>query len=140
MFEFNDAQKGASPVASQKLPPIEGFEIEQGKVDANKDIKGLKPEWHDMASVTFNLSAIPKISVTDQNNVISFNFKWSTDPAKQKTLVERQGSTNWGLVGGLAGGGALAVGALLYLVLKPQPRPLAEGDLDTSDIPLHQPK
>jgi hypothetical protein len=137
VFEFNDTRKGESPVESQKQPPIEGFELEQRKTDVNKDVKGLNPEWHDMVSVTFNLSAIPKINVTDEYNVISFSYKWSTDPQKQKALVDRKGSTNWGLMGGLAGGGALALGAVLYFLLKPPPPPVPDGALDTNDLPLH---
>lgn len=114
VFEFNDAQKGTSPIPSQKVPPLEGFDLDQHKVDVNKDVRGLKPEWHDQVSVTFNLSAIPKIHVSDEYNVISFSFAWSTDPAKLKTLVDKSGQTNWGLVGGLAGGGVVAIGAVLY--------------------------
>jgi hypothetical protein len=140
VFEFNDAQKGTSPIPSQKASPIEGFELDQHKVDVNREVKGLNPELHDQVSVSFSLSAIPKIHVSDEYNVISFSFKWSTDPAKLKTLVDNAGQTNWGLVGGLAGGGAVVLGAALYYLLKPPPPPPVAGALDTSDLPSHSQK
>jgi hypothetical protein len=140
VFEFNDAQKGTSPIPSQKVSPLEGFELDQHKVDVNREVKGLNPELHDQVSVSFNLSAIPKIHVSDEYNVISFSFKWSTDPAKLKTLVDNAGQTNWGLVGGLAGGGAVVLGAALYYLLKPPPPPPVAGALDTSDLPSHSQK
>jgi hypothetical protein len=135
IFEFNDAQKGTSPIPSQKVSPIQGFQLEERKVDVNKDVKGLKPELHDQLYVTFNLDAIPKIHVADEYNVISYTFTWSTDPAKVKTLVDNTGKTNWGLVGGLAGGGAVAVGAVLYILLRPKPPVPPASPLDTSDLP-----
>lgn len=135
IFEFNDAQTGTSPIPSQRVSPIDGFLLEQRKVDINKDVKGLTPEWHDQLYVTFSLSAIPKIHVADEYNVISYSFTWSTDPAKLKMLIDNTGKTNWGLVGGLAGGGAVAVGVALYFLLKPAPPLPAASPLDTSDLP-----
>jgi hypothetical protein len=137
VFEFNDAQKGTSPIPSQKVSPLEAFQLDQGKVDVNKEVKGLTPEWHDQVSVSFDLSAIPKIHVSDEYNVISFSFNWSTDPFKLKTLVDNSEKTNWGLVGGLAGGGAVVLGVALYYLLKAPPPPLPATPLDTSDLPSH---
>jgi len=137
VFEFNDAQKGSSPIPSQKVSPLEGFELDQRKVDVNKEVKGLNPEWHDQVSVSFDLSAIPKIHVSDEYNVISFSFNWSTDPLKLKTLVDNSGKTNWGLVGGLAGGGAVVLGVALYYLLKAPPGLPPPTPLDTSDLPSH---
>jgi hypothetical protein len=138
VFEFNDTQKGSSPVASQKLPPIEGFELEQTKIDVNKDVKGLNPEWHDMVSVTFSLSAIPKINVADEYNVISFNFKWSSDPSKVKALVDQQGKSHPGVIAGVSSGVLVAGGIAAYFLLKSMKRP-APGiePLDTADLPSH---
>ncbi len=139
VFEFNDTQKGSSPVSSQKLSPIEGFELEQSKIDVNKDVKGLNPEWHDMVSVTFSLSAIPKISVADEYNVISFNFKWSSDPSKVKALVDQQGKSNPGVIVGVGSGIVVAGGIAAYFILKSMKHGGGEtiGPLDTTDLPSH---
>jgi hypothetical protein len=140
VFEFNDTQKGNSPVASQKLAPIEGFELEQGKIDVNREVKGLNPEWHDMVTVTFSLSAIPKINVADEYNVISFSFKWSSDPAKAKALVAHEGGVSPGAVVGISGGVLVAGGIAGYFIwnyLKSRPGPVGQGEVDTNDIPIH---
>jgi hypothetical protein len=138
VFEFNDTQKGTSPVPSAKQAPIEGFEVEQRKIDINREVKGLNPEWHDLVSVSFSLSAIPQISVTDEYNVISFTYKWSTDPAKAAKFTAKEGKTNWtlattlGVIGlGLAGGAGY-----YYWKHRPVP-PTPPGELDTSDLPVH---
>jgi hypothetical protein len=142
VFEFNDTQKGNSPVASQKVPPIDGFVLEQGKIDVNKEVRGLNPEWHDMVTVTFDLSAIPKINVTDEYNVISFNFKWSTDPAKIKALTDQKEKSNPGLIAGVTGGVVVAGGIAGYFIWKAMGNRNGGGltDLDTNDLPVHQPK
>jgi hypothetical protein len=141
VFEFNDTQKGTSPIPSSKQAPIEGFDIEQIKKDVNKEVKGLNPEYHDMISVTFNLSAMPQISVTDEYNVISYSFKWSSDPAKLAKYVSKEGKTNPAVVTTLTGGGVLILGVAGYFIWKylnpVKPPPL--GDLDTFDLPSHTP-
>jgi|WetSurMetagenome_2_1015567.scaffolds.fasta_scaffold00055_8 hypothetical protein len=137
VFEFNDAQKGTSPIPSQKVIPIEGFEIDQRQVDVNKEVKGLNPELHDQLYVTFSLDAIPKIHVADEYNVISFTFTWSSDPTRVAKYIDNTGGPNWGLMGGLAGGGAVAVGVALYFLLKPPPSIAPPSPLDTSDLPSH---
>lgn len=140
VFEFNDTQKGTSPIPSTKQAPIEGFEIEQKKIDVNREVKGLNPEFHDMISVTFNLTALPQISVTDEYNVISYSFKWSTNPAKQASLTSKEGKANPAVVTTLTGGGVLILGVAGYFLYKAivkqpiQPPP----DLDTNDLPSHK--
>jgi hypothetical protein len=140
VFEFNDTQKGNAPTASQKTPPIEGFELEQGKVDVNKEVKGLNPEWHDIVTVTFSLSAIPKINVTDEYNVISFNFKWSTDPARVKALTDQKEKSNPGLVAGVSGGAVVVAGIAGYFIWKALGKGGTSGpqDIDTTDLPIHR--
>lgn len=140
VFEFNDTQKGTSPIPSTKQSPIEGFEIEQKKIDVNREVKGLNPEYHDMISVTFNLSAIPQITVTDEYNVISYSFKWSTNPAKQASLVSKEGKANPAVVTTLTGGGVLILGVAGYFLYKFLVKPPIQPppDLDTSDLPSHK--
>jgi hypothetical protein len=138
VFEFNDTQKGTSPIPSAKQAPIEGFEIEQRKIDINKEVKGLNPEWHDLVSVSFSLGAIPQINVTDEYNVISFTYKWSSDPAKAAKFTAKEGKTNGMVVGSI---GALSLGivgiGVYYLWIKKPPKPIDLGPLDTTDLPRH---
>lgn len=135
VFEFNDTQKGTSPVASQKETPIEGFEIEQKKIDVNKEVRGLNQEWHDLISVSFDLSMLPQVHVSDEYNVISFSYKWTTDPLKIKNyVVQDDGKKNlviWGSVGGLA---LIGGGILIFLPHKTTPPP---GPLSKDDLPSH---
>ena len=77
-FEFSDVVKGSSPIASIKEPPIQRFKIDAKKIDINKDVVGLNPEWHDVVKVTFYFEDLPKITVKDEYSIISFSFKWST--------------------------------------------------------------
>jgi hypothetical protein len=137
VFEFNDTQKGSSPIPSTKQMPIEGFEIEQKKIDINKEVKGLTPEWHDLISVTFSMSAIPQISVTDEYNIISFTYKWSSDPAKSGKYAVKEGKGNGIVISsiGVLGLGLVGIG-VYYLLKKPLPPPV-EGPLDTNDLPSH---
>ncbi len=136
IFEFNDTKASAAPVPSVAEAPIKGFAVEQHEVDANKDVKGQKPEYHSLIRVVFNVDAVPKITVNDEYNVISFNYKWSTDPAKMKDyILTPTGITPYLLVGG--GTAVLGGGALWYFVLR-KPRPVPTQAIDISDLPVHQ--
>lgn len=137
VFEFNDTQKGTAPVVSQKEPPIEGFEIEQKKIDINKEVKGLNQEWHDLITVSFDLTLLPQVHVSDEYNVISFSYKWTSNPSKIKYyLVQEEGKKNvviWGSVGAFAVGSA----AFLYLKFGPKSANQPLGPLSTDDLPDH---
>jgi len=138
VFEFNDTQKGSSPIPSTKQTPIEGFEVEQRKIDINKEVKGLTPEWHDLVSVSFSLSAIPQINVTDEYNVISFSYKWSNDPAKAAKYAVKEGKTNGVVVGSIGTLSAAIIGVgVYYLWIKKPPVVQPPGIIDTSDLPRH---
>ena len=139
IFEFNDTQKGTSPVPSLSEPPIEGFAIEQKKIDVNKEVKGLTQEWHDLISVAFDLRKLPQIDVKDEYNIISFSYKWTTDPLKEKNYeIKGEGKNKivvWGSVGGL---GLLSGGILAYYKWgRGQPHNQVEGPIDVSDLPSH---
>ncbi|HUI91993.1 MAG TPA: hypothetical protein VLX68_07090 [Chitinivibrionales bacterium] len=138
VFEFNDTQKGTSPIPSTKQPPIDGFEIEQKKIDINKEVKGLNPEYHDMISVTFNLTAMPIISVTDEYNVISFTFKWN--PNNVKKYISTEEKPNGAVIGTSIGGGVLLLGVVGYFLWKRFNPPPQQGEeiLDTTDLPSHK--
>jgi|GEM_PF-795941 len=134
VFEFNDTKTGASPVPSVSEAPIKGFTIVSDKVDINKDVKGLKPEYHNLIRVIFDLEGVPEIKVNDEYSIITFSFKWSNNPqmvskytVKDKTPI----IILWSSVGvGVAGAGALTY----FLLSKPEETPPL-GDLTIDDLP-----
>ncbi len=137
IFEFNDTELGTSPIQSQAEPPITGFSLEKQRVNVNEQIKGLNPEWHDVVMVTFDIEAVPEIQVTDQYNIISFSYKWSTDPEKaEEYAVAEKKSPVLPITLGAAGGGAAAAAAYYFLVLKPSP-PEKEEPIGIDDLPKH---
>ena len=137
IFEFNDTRVGSSPVPTASEPPIKGFIIEQGKIDVNKAVKGLRPEWHDLIRVVFDLEAVPEVHVNDEYSIISFSFKWTSDPAKQKKYTVRD-QTPKVILWSTAGVGGVALGAVAYLLLRPDgdEKPLTKLSID--DLPAHQ--
>jgi hypothetical protein len=135
VFEFNDAEKGGSPIQSAAEPPILGFSIDQKKVDVNKDVRGLNPEFHDMVSVTFNLDNIPNITVNDEYTVISFTYKWTTDPSKAAKYAVKDNKA-WVYAGSAGGLAVIGGGLLAWYLLKP-PANHESGIIDVSDLPQH---
>jgi len=136
IFEFNDARVGASPVPSVAEAPIKGFTIEEGKVDVNKTVRGLKPEWHNMIRVTFDLDAVPEVHVNDEYSIVSFSFKWTSDPAKVKkyTVKDPKGKIIVLTSSGVAGLGLGA--AIIVLATRPPVEPPLKP-LETNDLPHH---
>lgn len=137
IFEFNDTRVGSSPVPSVSEPPIKGFVIEQGKIDVNKAVKGLKPEWHDFIRVVFDLEAVPEIHVSDEYSIISFSFKWTTNPDKIDKYIVKDNTPKVILFSSASVGG-LAFGAITYFLLRRPPEPKELEPLDISDLPVHQ--
>ncbi|NLL11893.1 MAG: hypothetical protein GX267_00670 [Fibrobacter sp.] len=136
VFEFHDTKTGTSPVPSVSESPIKGFTIEEGKIDINKDVRGLKPEWRDRIKVIFNMEAIPEIHVNDEFSIVSFSFKWTTDPSKVEKYIVKDNTKKIILLSS-AGVGAVGLGALIfYLATKPEPPPPL-GLLSIDDLPLH---
>jgi hypothetical protein len=135
VFEFNDTQKGTSPIPTSSEPPLEGFEIEQKKVDVNKEVKGLNQEWHDLVSVSFDLSKLPQIDVKDEYNVISFSYKWTTDQGKEKDYELPQDNRNKIVVLGTAGATGLIGGGLLWYFLNSKKAPEPVGPIPIDDLP-----
>jgi hypothetical protein len=135
VFEFNDTEKGTSPIQSAGEAPILGFAIDQKRVDVNKDVRGLNPEFHDMVSVAFDLDNIPSITVNDEYSVISFSYKWTTDPSKASKYAVKAG-TNWAIIGPTGGLGLVGCGILAWYLLKPEKK-TEEGPLSIGDLPVH---
>ncbi len=139
IFEFNDTRVGSSPVPSVSEPPIKGFVIEQGKIDVNRTVKGLKPEWHDFIRVVFDLEAVPEIHVSDEYSIISFSFKWTTDPQKQiKYIVKDQ--TPKIILLSTAGVGGIALGSVAFFFLRPPQVEKPLSPLPCDDLPRHTTK
>lgn len=135
IFEFNDTRVGTSPVPTASEPPIKGFIIEQGKIDVNKAVKGLMPEWHDLIRVVFDLEAVPEVHVNDEYSIISFSFKWSSDPDKQKQYIVKD-QTPKVILWSSAGVGGVALGAVAYYFLRPDPGIKPLKNLSTEDLPV----
>jgi hypothetical protein len=137
VFEFYDSEKGASPIPSTSEDPILGFSIDQKKVDVNKEVTGLNPEWHDVIVVTLKLRKLPIVTVDAEYNITTFTYKWTTDPAKvEKYTVKEKKNQVWVWTGvglGVVG----AVGVTAYLLTRNPPPPPDTG-LTTLDLPLHQ--
>jgi hypothetical protein len=137
VFEFNDTEMGASPIPSAKEPPIEGFRIEQTRINVNEEIQGLNPEWHDVVRVSFFMEAIPHIIVKDEYSIISFSFKWSTDPDKIKAYAQ-ENKTGKVVLFSMLGLGAVGGGILAYFLSQPEPPPpTVPQPLSTDDLPKH---
>jgi len=137
VFEFNDVEVGASPILSAKEPPIQGFRFQSEKIDANKEVVGLNPEWHDILKVHFFFDAIPEITVKDEYSVISFAFKWTTNPEKVKEYTQRDGVNKPLLISLIGGGIAIpAVVALVLLSNKDEPDKQIQP-LSIDDLPVH---
>lgn len=134
VFEFHDTKLGASPIPSAQEPPIQGYRIEETKVNINADVKGLTPEWHDVLRVMFFLDDVPEITVKDEYSIISFSFKWTKDPKKRKNYTVKPPPTRKILIFGLSGLGLAGGAAAAVLYLKPEepetpPQPLSDDDL-----------
>jgi hypothetical protein len=141
IFDFNDCEMGASPIPSQKVPPINGFRIEQIKININADIQGLNPEWHDVVRVSLFMDGIPEITVKDEYSIVSFSFTWSTDPSRAKEYTQRSNTPKVFLFSSL-GLAAIGGGILAYVLTRPPEDTLnnaTDGPLSTNDLPKHPP-
>lgn len=136
VFEFNDTRVGTSPVPAVSELPIKGFSIEQKRVDVNKDVRGLIPEWHDMIKVTFDMEAVPIIHVNDEYSLISYNFKWTSDPAKLAKYTLRD-NTPKVILWSSTGIGCIGLGTLAYFMLHKEPPPPQLGPIPIGDLPDH---
>jgi|WetSurMetagenome_2_1015567.scaffolds.fasta_scaffold322876_2 hypothetical protein len=137
VFEFNDTKTGSSPIPSTAEAPIKGFTTELRKIDINKEVKGLKPEYHSQVRVTFDLDKVPEIHVVDEYNVISFSYKWSDNPTKVPNYVLKESSNmkyvyiSSACVAGIGGV------AFAYWYTHRTPPPPELGPIDPSDLPKH---
>ena len=134
VFEFNDTRVTAARIPSVAEPPIKKFTVEQRSVDVNKDVRGLRPEFHNQVRVTFFLDNIPEIHVTDQSNVILFSYKWTTDPQRVSKYILKPGSNGWIKY---AVGGVAIVGVGAVFALNKGNNSSGNSPLSISDLPKH---
>jgi hypothetical protein len=83
---------------------------------------------------------LPIVNVTDEYNVISFTYKWTSDPKKLKNYVMKDDKPN---VPVIVGAGVLAlggIGGLVWYFTKRPPPPPEDGPIDISDLPSHPAK
>ncbi len=137
VFEFNDTEMGSSPIPSQSEPPISGFEIEKKRVDKNAEIRGLKPEWHDLIEVTFSLDNIPVITVNDQYNIITFTYKWATNPEKIEEYAMEE-KKNIFVPVSLATVGGAGAAALAYYFLRDDGEEKVQRPIPIDDRPRRE--
>jgi len=133
VFEFVDAKTGSSPIAALEQAPIREIVIEEDQTDANKDIKGLTPEWHDVIRISFDLDYLPVFSVTNEQNIVSFSYKWTTNSEliSKYLYKDKFPMLFWGSVGALGGIGS---GILIYFLTKKEPGP-EDHTLKLDDLP-----
>ena len=133
VFEFNDAVAAVDSIHSMQEAPVSGFVVEQKKIDANRQVKGLTPDWHGLVTVTFALDKIPSVNVKDDNNIVSLNYLWTSDtalvknyevltPAKKKYVL-------WGSVG------VGVVGITAGIIAGSSKSSKGSNQLSTSDLP-----
>jgi len=132
-FEFVDARTGSSPIAALEQAPIKEIVIEEDQTDANKSVKGLNSEWHDVIRITFELEQLPVISVTNEQNIISFSYKWTTNSEMIPKYLykDKFPLLFWGSVGVL---GSIGTGILIYFLARKEPPP-PDNTLTVDDLP-----
>lgn len=138
VFEFNDTRTSGAPVPSVAEPPIIGFTVEDRKVNVNKEIKGLRPEYHNQIRVVFNLTDVPDIRVSDEYNVISFSYKWTTDSAKLADYIIKPPPVWPWWTGGSIGTAGIAFAVWRIWIYEPPPTPIDELRIDDLPIHIHQ--
>ena len=116
-FEFTDVVQGSSPVPSITEQPIQRFKIESKKVDVNKDVVGLIPEWHDIIKVIFYFDQVPRITVNDEYSIISFSFNWSSS-GKSEGFVDKERSRAPFFIAVFGGIGAAGAAGLVLFFTK----------------------
>lgn len=136
-FTFNDAVLGEFPIESASEGPIKGFNISTEVVDANK-VEGLAPDLHNIIKITFYCVEVPKYTTKEEDNIISFSFRWSANPDKQEDFIQKPKSKGksiviWSSVGVAVAGGV--TGLVLFLNRDKDPEP--ESELSWNDLPDH---
>jgi hypothetical protein len=134
VFEFYDSKKSASPIPEAVESPISRLVVEEKRVDLNKDVKGLNPDWHDLLTATFYVDHIPDITVNEEYNIISFSYKWTSDPSALKEYIVKD-KRKLVVPITLATSGVVA-GAFLTAYLLKDDQPPGPEMLNANDLPF----
>jgi hypothetical protein len=137
VFEFNDTRKSDAPINFSAELPMKDFTVEQKQINVNKEIKGLKAEYHNQVKVTFNVTSVPKIQVSDEFNVISFTYKWSNEPLKQKEYIVVDNGPKI-IYWSAAGAGTIGLGVLAWVLYERSIPPPQLGIIPSDDLPAHK--
>ena len=114
--EFYDAVIGSEELPRIKQPPFTDCKIANEKLNVNKDIEGMAPDFKDVVRVTFALEAGVQIdyTMTDDFNVVTLSSTWSkTGSIVTKRTTQKSKMWMW-IVGGVVG---VSGAAAAYLVL-----------------------
>ena len=133
--EFYDAVIGAEELPKIKQPPFTDCVIAMEKMDVNKDIEGMAPEFKDVVRVVFTLEAGVQIdyTMTDDFNVVTLSSAWSKTGSIVSKKTQKKSKLWMWIVGGVVGvSGATAA----YLLLTQE----TETGGDTTTPPWNPPE
>ncbi len=94
VLDFYDSFIGESILDSIQEFPIQSCKVEQYKVDLNKGISGLKPDYRDVVRIKlFSDYDIPIRVFQNNFNVIQLSLEWNDDI--RKSLTKKDNSIYW---------------------------------------------
>ena len=120
VFDFYDTKIGSSIMEPIKEHPITNSSIEQMRVDLNKDVGGLRPDWRDVVRVTLHTPYDIEFDINEDYGIISFKFKWSRKIEKQFKREKTSFYWKFPLALGALGGAGFA-GYFFFLREEPPP-------------------
>jgi hypothetical protein len=89
-----------------------------------------------MIRIVFDLEAVPEIHVNDEYSIVSFSFKWSSDPAKVEKYMVKDPKKKILILSCSSIAGLGLGAAIIVLAAQPDEPPPLEP-LDKSDLPIH---
>lgn len=94
VIDFFDTRIGESLLDPVKEFPIRGSSIEHLRIDMNKNIEGLHPDWRDMVRIRLYCDyAVPVKLYQDDFNMVNLLVEWEPDiprvatPNHEKSLL-----------------------------------------------------
>jgi hypothetical protein len=120
--EFYDAVIGAEALPRIKQPPFTDCMIANEKLNVNKDIEGMAPDFKDVVRVTFTLEAGVQIdyTMTDDFNVVTLSSTWSKTGSIVSKKTQKKSKLWMWIVGGVVG---VSGAAAAYLLLTGETTP-----------------
>jgi hypothetical protein len=133
VFEFSNTK--CKQFSSLAEPPVQGFTIETIGSDTSKS-GSVSAASSSLVRVTFTLDAVPVIVVNDEFNIISFSYKWTTNPKKESEYILKK-SPNKIIIWSAAGVAGVGLGIGGYFILRTTHTAPGPEGLSTSDLPVH---